>query len=271
VKNKLAFVIAVVLGFIAIWGVYEYIQKQSAKYEKKYRPVRIAVANEHVKAGTVVEMKMIDPDGKEVTEDSITQDHVLNRDKFILAGKTINRDVERGEPLLKSYFRKPVVRLERTIQHGERAITLKVDNITGVAGNVVPGSHIDLWGTFDVAPGGAGGQAGKEGVTVLLLSNVTVLAVDNRTQAGQYSLARGMRDAYGSVTLAVTPEEAGMLVYAQSVGLITLALRSPSDSGTPTMPENFAMQNLISRAAEAEKARKKRLEKRSVIIIDNNR
>ena len=218
---------------------------------------------------------MLDEDGKEVTEDSITQDHVLHVDRFILAGKTINRDIERGEPLFKSYFRTPVVRLEKTINLGERAITLKVDNITGVAGNVVPGSHVDIWGTFDLALAPAGGRAtgpsSQEGVTAPLLSNVTVLAVDNRTRAGEYSLARGMRDTYGSVTIAVTPEEAGMFIYAQSIGMLTLALRCPSDADTAAAPAEFSQKNLLERARAAERERMKRSEKKPAISIFPNR
>lgn len=266
-KNKLALIIAIILGVIAVLGVHKYIQGKQDETRTKYKPARIAVAGERIKSGTVIEMKMLDKDGKEVTEDSLTQAHILHNDRFMFAGQTINRDIERGEPLFKSYFLQPVVRLEKTINLGERAVTLKVDNITGVAGNVAPGSHVDIWGTFNLASAGASGQSSKEGITAALLSNVTVLAVDNRTRAGQYSLARGMRDAYGSVTIAVTPEEAGMLIYAQSIGMLTLALRCPSDSDTPSAPEAFSEQNLLTRSQAAEGERRKRNEKKLPLLV----
>lgn len=265
-KNKLALVIAIVLGLIAVFGVRQFIKRKDEQYKDRFKPVRVATAKERIKAGTPIEMKMLEDKGRVVSEDSLTADHVLNREKFILSGKLINRDLERGEPLLKSYFRKPVVRLENKLEHGQRAVTLKVDAVTGVAGNVVPGSHVDILGTFPLTEAGARATGGgASGRTMLLLSNMTVLAVDSRTLEPQYAGTSGARrSTYSSVTLTVSPDEANILVHAQSIGNLTLALRTPADAAELTRPpEGVDASNLFRRAAAAERSRQERLKARS--------
>ena len=71
--------------------------------------------------------------------------------------------------------------------------------------------------------------------TMLLFQNVTIIAVDNRTRDEDYaSSAGGMRSrTYSSVTVAATPQEANVLVFAQQYGTLTLALRPPADSLPP--------------------------------------
>ena len=56
VKNKLALVIAIILGVIAVYGVYMYLEGERKKSLVKYKPRRIAVARERIKSGTVIEM-----------------------------------------------------------------------------------------------------------------------------------------------------------------------------------------------------------------------
>ena len=56
-----------------------------------------------------------------------------------------------------SYFRQPVEKLDKQLHRGERAITLRVDAITGVAYNITPGSHVDIIGTFPLARRRRGG------------------------------------------------------------------------------------------------------------------
>jgi len=273
VRNKLALVVAIVLGLVAVWGVYKLIQQKEAKHEKEYEPVAVATAGQRIKAGTRIEMKMLEERGRVVSADSLTADHILDREKFILLGQTINRDVERGEPLLRSYFQKPVERLQDRLSHGERAVTISVDAITGVAGHLVPGSHVDIVGTFPIAkgdttlgPAQAGGQAIR---TRLLLTNVTVLAVGEQTrEAVAPAFGRSVpRARYNNVTLAVTPEEADMLIFAQAFGTLTLVLRAPADSHmVEGLPEVHA-GNFFDLAAQSQRARVQRLRKQVPIQV----
>ncbi len=262
-KNKLALVVAIVLGAVAIIGILQYAEQTREEQRDQYMPRRVAAAAQRLKAGTVIEMQMLDPQGKEVVEDSITQDHVLQNSAHVLLGRTLNRDVEAGEPLLKSYFSQPVVYLEDKLRTGERAVTLSVDAVTGVAGNITPGSHVDIVATLPLTETGeraTGSAAG--GLTRYLLSNVTVLAVDSRTQQTQYLRSSGAAraGAYNSVTVAVHPSEAPLLVHAQSIGTLTMILRTPADAEMPTPPEPIDATNLLERVETLDRERRRRIE-----------
>ena len=233
-RNKIALVIAVVLGVIAIYGIYRFLERREAEISKKHRTVPVACARQRIPVGTRIAPDMLSAKGREIDEGSITEDHILFRYREQLIGWQVNKDVQRGQPLLRSYFTKPPEKLEAKLGHGERALALRVDAISGVAGNIVPGSHVDIICTFiEKTPAAqrAKSAASQTTRTLLLLSNVTILAVDNRISDAQYGVMPGTatRQGYGSVTVAVSPSEAGLLTYVQKVADITLALRLKTD------------------------------------------
>jgi pilus assembly protein CpaB len=278
-KNKLALVVAVVLGLIAVYGVAKLIQGEKQKYEQKFKTVRVAAAGKRIPAGTVLDRTCLlseeSRDGKvllgiEKPETAVTGENIMVGDEDRLIGLTINRTVERGDDLLVSYFRQPVEKLDTSLHLGERAITLRVDAITGVASNITPGSHVDIIGTFPLAqqaaaPMKAAGAAASR--TLLLFQDVTIVAVDNRTRDEDYGpSAAGLRSrTYGSVTVAATPLEANVLVFAQQYGTLTLALRPPADSLPPSGEIEITESNVIKNAEDAEKARQDRLKNSSPI------
>ena len=272
-RNKLALVVAIVLGLIAVYGVHQYLAREKEQYRKEFRAVRVVAAAERIKAGVVIRPKMLS--AREMSEAGVTADHILLREEARLIGQTINRSVERGEPLLSSYFRQPVQRLQDRLDDGWRAITLRVDLISGVAGNVAPGSRVDILGTFpgaDSRTGGAAagrGGAPAESQTVVMLTNVKILAVDNRTREMQYITTGGARRraSYGSVTVAVTPDEASILVYAQQYGVLTLALRSPADRDADPAVGRVDNRNLLQRSERARKARAERMRREAPMYV----
>jgi len=264
VKNKLALFIAVILGLVAVVAIRNYIGGKEKAFKEQYITMPVATALVRIKAGTTLQANMLSSNPRRIPESAVTDDHIAYSQSTTLVGQTINRNVERGAPLLASYFRKPMARLESKLDHGERAITLRVDSITGIAGNVVPGSHVDILGTFPVAAGGSDQQ------TMLLLPNVTVLAVDNRTREAQYVGAMsGARSAqYNSVTVAVTPKEANVLVHAQGYGTLSLALRAPADICVRPSPAAITNRNLLQEASQAAAARADRLRDRPPLSVD---
>ena len=271
-KNKLALFIAVILGLVAVVGIRNYIGGKEETFKQQYVTLPVATAAVRIKAGTEIQANMLSGKPRSIPESAVTDDHIAHSQSSSLVGQTINRNVERGASLLASYFRKPMARLENKLDHGERAITLRVDSITGIAGNVVPGSRVDILGTFPVAAGSAPAvsSGSNEGQTMLLLPNVTVLAVDNRTREAQYVGAlSGARSAqYNSVTVAVTPKEANILVYAQGYGMLSLTLRAPADIGVDPSPAAITSRNLLQEAAQAAAARADRLKERPPLSVE---
>ena len=276
-RNKLALVVAVVLGLVAIYGVYRFLEQEKEKLAGQHRTVAVATASQQIPAGTTITADMLSDTGKKIGVGSISKDHILFDRRAWLIGQTINTNMDRGQSFFNSYFRKQVEKLHSKLVHGERALTLRVDAISGVAGNIVPGSHVDILGTFtQAAAAGKSGTTTQTTQTRMLLPNVTVLAVDNRITDVQYGAMPGVasRQGYGSVTVAINASEANLLTYAQKVAGITLALRTPADKTIgdaekpDTPPQDVNDQTWPKMAEELRTARVKRLQRRSAITVE---
>ena len=115
--------------------------------------------------------------------------------------------------------------LPPSIPPGMRAMSVKVDEVIGVAGFVVPGTRVDLVVTLR-----GSGQA-EESMSRTVASNVLVLTAG--TKFDQEQAKDGKAQPSTVVTLAVSPSDAERVALASSEGKISLALRNPLDV-TPT-------------------------------------
>ena len=272
-KNKLALIVAVVLGLVAMYGFLRYWQGREKQYKEEFRNVYVVSAAQRIKAGTEIRAGMLSVIPMPST--AVSTDHIVQGDESRLLGQTIIRSVERDEPLLNSYFRRPVEKLRDRLTQGERAVTLRVDAISGVGGNVVPGSRVDIIGTFPAgawtqgAPPTSGPAGAAADQSVALLSNVTVLAVDAQTREIEYVASAGgpRGQTYSTVTLAVTPEEAVLLVFAQQYGALTFTLRPDADTTFTDTRTSVSDRTLLQMAEQAQKERRKRLEKRTPLEV----
>ncbi len=113
-----------------------------------------------------------------------------------------------------------------TIPAGKRAMSVKVDDVIGVAGFATPGTRVDLLVTLDNA------AQFTEARTQLVLQNIVVLAAGQTTERD----FRGEPTSVPVVTLLVTPEEAEKLALGTAKGRIQLALRNPLDLDVAETP-----------------------------------
>jgi pilus assembly protein CpaB len=111
--------------------------------------------------------------------------------------------------------------LSGIIPPGQRAVSVRVNDVISVAGFVLPGSRVDVMVTG--VPRGVGGEAGP--VTRTVLSNIQVLSAGKNLQPD----TKGQPENVAVVTLLVTPEQAEVLTLAASEGRIQLALRNNTD------------------------------------------
>ncbi len=118
--------------------------------------------------------------------------------------------------------------LSQVIEKGKRAISLSIAGAPAVAGLVQPSDNVDILGTFTFPSPTNPRQV--ESVTLTLMQNVSVIATGSRI-AGQSSGGRDRQaGGYSTVTFAVTPREAELLVFAQQTrGQLYLSLRYPED------------------------------------------
>ena len=132
-----------------------------------------------------------------------------------------------GELILESKLASPEAGrgLAALIPPGKRAYTVMATRVpSNVAGFVLPGNRVDVLLNMR---GGRGDDTGG-GSTVTLLQAVEVLAVDQQLEAPVDNKVDPK--LLSSVTVLVTPEQANELDLGQNMGVLSLALRNPSDS-----------------------------------------
>ncbi len=179
------------------------------------------------------------PTGTIITADSISfQDwpEELVRDAYFidgeadmgkLLGTVVRFPVTAGQPVTQGALVSPGDRgfLAAALGPGMRAVTIPVSAKTGVAGFVFPGDRVDLVLTQSVK--GTSGEPLRVSETVL--RNLRVLATDQSTETETVDGKTVVR-AFRTVTVEVTPRIAEKVAVAETIGTISLSLRSLADS-----------------------------------------
>lgn len=111
---------------------------------------------------------------------------------------------------------------------GKRAFSINIDSLSAVGGLVNPGDYIDIIGQIDM-PDPVTNK--KENITSLIFQNILILAVGTNLQApGGYEKQQASRSL--TITLALTPEEAGLMSFIQRNGRMQFVLRAPAETET---------------------------------------
>ena len=163
---------------------------------------------------------------KEMVQDAYFIDGEADMNKLL--GTVVRYPITAGQPVTQGGLVAPGDRgfLAAALGAGMRAVTIPVSAKTGVGGFVFPGDHVDLLLTQTV-PAADTGQPLK--ATETFLRNVRVLATDQSTETTVEEGKTVVR-AFQTVTLEVTPKMAEKIQVAQTVGTLSLALRSLADN-----------------------------------------
>ncbi len=163
-------------------------------------------------------------------EDLIEKAYYLSgqTDQASLVGTVVRHPITAGQPLTQGAIVHPGDRgfLAAALGAGMRAVTVPVSARTGVAGFVFPGDRIDLVLTQTV-PGQDGGSALKASETII--RNLRVLATDQRVNAVNEDNKSVVR-TFSTVTVEATPKLAEKIAVAQTIGTLSLSLRSIADN-----------------------------------------
>ena len=144
-----------------------------------------------------------------------------------LEGRVVRTSLARGEPVIESKLAPIGTKggLSAVIADGSRAITVRVNDVVGVAGFALPGNYVDVIVNTQEQQGKADGQS----ISKIVLEHILVLAV-----AQQVSRDDTAPKVVNAVTLEVTPDQAERLDLARSVGTLSLVLRNQVDQKTLT-------------------------------------
>ena len=269
-KNILPLIVAFILGFFAVFGVQRYISNKDQEFISRVQPKTVIVASKKISAGEKLTQDLLserDFPSKMLPENVITREML----KDILR-KPVNRDVFPGEPILWSFLgaQRRETTLSQVVKLDERAITISVDKTGGVDGYIQPNDRVDIYIMTQVPTKKKQEVIGKDGnlmplevedkkdAAFLLLQNVLVLATGDSFSRG----TMGTQQNYSTVTLAVTPKEAGLLKFATEAGQLSLTLRNPQDFGEASEIEIFDMDSIldIAKLRQLQDDRKKRIE-----------
>ncbi|UIJ44546.1 Flp pilus assembly protein CpaB [Sphingomonas cannabina] len=146
-----------------------------------------------------------------------------------LQGTVVRFAIPAGQPITQGALVKPGDRgfLAAALAPGMRAVTVPVSAQTSVAGFIFPGDRVDLILTQSVAGGGDGSPL-KTSETVL--RNLRVLATDQKTDKSVDDKGNTVVNTYSMVTIEATPKIAEKIAVAQTLGSLSLSLRSIADN-----------------------------------------
>lgn len=225
-----ALIIAIATAFMArsMFSNSGAPQATAANMQAPQDGPQVLVATRALPVGTIIEPGAFrfQPWPKELVEQAYFLKEEV--DPQTLAGTVVRNAITAGQPITQGSLVKPGDRgfLAAALGPGMRAVTVPVSAQTAVAGFIFPGDRVDLVLTQQVS-GGGDGEPLK--VSETILRNLRVLATDQRTNAvGEDGKQQVV--TYSNVTLEVTPKIAEKIAVAQTIGSLSLSLRSIADN-----------------------------------------
>lgn len=224
---------ALVISAVASVVLYRLISTKLAS-SAKAATAQVVVASHNLDLGTLIkdgDVKTVDWSGPQ------TKGALLNPADAI--GRGVVSAIYEGEPLLETRLapKGAGAGLAATIPPGMRAVAIRVNDIVGVAGFVLPGMKVDIL----IAGTPPGGSTNLGTLSKTLLQNIEVLSAGQNIQKD----AEGKPVSVPVVNLLVTPEQAEILSLASNETRIQLILRNPMDKETTKTP-GTAIANLFS-------------------------
>jgi pilus assembly protein CpaB len=191
---------------------------------------KVLVARKALPVGTIIDAEAFSyqPWPKELMQNAYYVEGSPDGDPKSLMGTVVRYAITAGQPVTRGSLVGPQDRgfLAAALGPGMRAITVPVNASTGVAGFVFPGDHVDLVLTQQVKGGGDGPPLE---VSETIIRNIRVLATDQRVTSTDDEGKTKVK-TFSNVTIEVTPRIAEKISVAQSLGTLSLSLRSLADN-----------------------------------------
>lgn len=217
-KGKKFFLLSLVLAIVAAGVVFNYLTEIEKQSKSAANLVPVYVANTEIPARTKIDDSMVSV--IEISKDAVHLDAVT--DKAALLGAYTQDRVVAGEQILASRLalENSKTGLSYKVSQGHRAVTVPVNNVSGVAGYILPGDYVDAIVTIDPS----GGDERQSVITTVVSDNIRVLA------SGQYTYEQDSELlVVETVTLDVPADSVTAVIQASERGSLRLVLRPVGD------------------------------------------
>ena len=221
----IVFLLALAAGGAFALGTYRYVEARPERTAAAINTTPVVVAAVNLDVGAALraeDLRTIDwPSG------SVPAGAFSKRDDLI--GRGVIQQLAPSEPILPSKLasKEAGAGLPPIIPEGMRALSVRVNDVIGVAGYVLPGTKVDVLVT--VSPT----DQHKDIMSKVILTNVQVLTAGTRIER---DTEKDKPVAVSVVTLLVDPTQSERLTLAATEGKIQLALRNPLDKTMPSTP-----------------------------------
>ncbi len=220
-KSKFLIIGTVALGLVTAGLVYMYLaQVQTAAVDQVM--TNVVTATRKIPQGT-----KISPDMVKTVQMPVKYTHPSTvTDTKTAIGNFATVDLFQDETILTTHIAsdKTANELPYKIPEGTRAITIAINQLSGVAGHIKPGHYVDILMSYK------DGEAIEENKVVTLLQNILVLAVGPDLQKKE-----GIQESE-NITLAVTPSAAQLIMLSENIGRMKLVLRPSGEESKPVLP-----------------------------------
>ena len=224
---KKVYLLATVMALITGVAVYFFamnLQSISTVATGSTPTTPVVVALTNINSNTVITEEMLDI--RQMSSTSITPGTASTKEEII--GKVAKYPISAGEQIvvkkLKTLGSNDGTDLSYQITGNERAITISVDEITGVAGYIRAGDHVDIITTTASSTGG-------DPQTAYLLKNVEVLKVSQKSD----NINNTEVNSYSTVTLCLSPDDCltlgGAINLGKSIRLILCPISGETSNG----------------------------------------
>lgn len=233
--NRKILIIAAVLAAALTIGIYYYMNL-SHETSAKSSLTEVCVAKENIPAKMKIESSMVDIaqiDNKYLLKNAVTL-------KGDAVGKYSVERIVQGEQIVSDR----IVNLDKSglsyqVPKGKRAVTIEVDELSGVVHMIKPGDYIDVLVYHEEEQ-----IEDKNAITVypdiakIVLQKVLVLAIGKNysSTVEDKAPAEKTEDNLKKVTLALNPADSEKLILGDHIGKIHLALRNPEDENIADTP-----------------------------------
>ena len=231
---------AVILAFVAVIVAARWINAQASGNTNK---VAVALLDISLGARIAPEMvRMVDWPANALPPGAFS-------DPKLLDARVTRTSIQHGEPIMESKLAPPGTQggLSAVVGEGKRAMTVRVNDVVGVAGFALPGNYVDiLVNTQDELAKNASGR--DPSISKIVLERILVLAI-----AQESSRDDTKPKVVNAVTLELTPDQAEKLDLARSVGTLSLVLRNQIED-KPVNTEGATKTSLLDTKVAAQVA-----------------